>query len=252
MELASYPYLGMSLALTLLFAVGLLARPAERQLALWSAALQMPLGFLSVFFVPAYWQPARLFVLGAGPEDLLFSFASGGLVWLFAAPPGGRLERAVEPRTIARRYAAFAVPGVAAGALLVGWGLGPMSATVVVGLAAAAVLVRRQRHLLRLALAGAVGFGLLYPAVLALAGRLWPHFPGQWSESGSWGLRLAGLPLEEVVWALGGGAVWPLFVAFLVDARLAGAAPRGPAAAPAGYSWRRASTAGRRTARQAG
>lgn len=222
MGLARFPYLGMSLALFLLLLAGLLARPHQRKLTLLSAALQAPFGLLSVFFVPDYWKPARVFSFGtgAGVEDLLFSFASGGLIWLLAISlSGARIEAGIEPRKVLVRFAAFAVPGVATGALLWWSGLGPMDATIAIAVVAAAVLAWRQRGVLYLSAAGALGFGLLYPAVLKCAYTLWPLFPDQWSSAGAWGLSVRGLPLEEIVWAVGGGAVWPLFVAYLVDAR---------------------------------
>lgn len=222
MGLARFPYLGMSLALFLLLLAGLLARPRQRKLTLLSAALQAPFGLLSVFFVPDYWEPARVFSFGtgAGVEDLLFSFASGGLAWLLATSLlDARIEAEIEPRKVLVRFAAFAVPGLATGVLLWWSGFGPMNATIVVAAVATTVLAWRQRGDLRLSAAGAVGFGLLYPAVLKGAYELWPHFPDQWSSAGAWGLSVWGLPLEEIVWAVGGGAVWPLFVAYLVDAR---------------------------------
>lgn len=225
--LARFPYLGMSLALFGLLLAGLLARPRERRPALLSAALQAPFGFLSVFFVPDYWTPVRLFSLGdgAGLEDLLFSFSSGGLAWLLAVClSGARIEVSIEPRKVLARFAAFAVPGVAAGALLWGSGLGPMAATLAVAVVSAAVLAWRRRGLLRLAAAGGAGFGVLYSAVLEGAFALWPRFADQWPAA-SRGPSVLGLPLEEVVWATGGGAVWTLFVAHLVDARVAGPDP---------------------------
>jgi len=220
--LARFPYLVMSLALSFLLLAGLLVWPRQRKLTLLSAALQAPFGLLSVFFVPDYWEPERVFSLGsgAGAEDILFSFASGGLTWLLAVSlSGARIEADIEPRMVLARFSAYAVPGVTAGALLWWRGLGPMDATIAVAVVAAATLAWRQRSVLRLSAAGALGFGILYPAVLKGAYTLWPLFPDQWSSTGSWGLSVWGLPLEEIVWAAGGGAVWPLFVAYLVDAR---------------------------------
>lgn len=258
--LARFPYLGMSLALFGLLLAGLLARPRQRKLALLSASLQAPFGLLSVFFVPDYWAPVRLFSLGdgAGVEDLLFSFSAGGLAWLLATSPSGpRIEAAIEPRRVLVRFAAFAVPGVAAGALLWRSGLGPMGAALAVAVVSAAVLAFRQRGLLCLSAAGGAGFGILYSLVLAGAYALWPRFADQWTAAGSWGVSVLGLPLEEVVWATGGGAVWPLFVAWLVDARVAGPVPGRPAEASrrgesAPYSERSAATGSSRTARHAG
>lgn len=258
--LERFPYLGMSLALFGLLLAGLLARPRERRLALLSATLQAPFGFLSVFFVPEYWNPVRVSSLGtgAGVEDILFSFSSGGLAWLLAASlSGSRIEAAIEPGKVLVRFAAFAVPGVAAGALLWKSGIGSMNATLAVAVVSAAVLAFRQRGLLRLSAAGGAGFGILYSLVLAGAFTLWPHFADQWSTARSWGLSVLGLPLEEIVWATGGGAVWTLFVAWLVDARVAGPAPepprrRDPEGEGAPYSERSAATGSSRTARHAG
>jgi len=220
MALSTYPYLGMSLAMLVLLLGGTLAHPRQRRMALLSGALQAPLGFLSVFFVPGYWVPNRLTVFGAGVEDLLFSFASGGLVWLLATVPLGRGgDGTLEPRRIFGRYAAFALPSIGAGALLWWLGFGAMNATFVVGSAATLVLAWRHRRALHLSLVGALGFGILYGTILKGSYWLWPEFPAQWTAAGSWGIEVWELPLEEIAWAAGGGAAWPLFVTDLTASR---------------------------------
>jgi hypothetical protein len=40
-----------------------------------------------------------------------------------------------------------------------------------------------------------------------------------WNPHNLWGPRLFGVPVEEVAWALAYGAVWPLFMAYVFDAR---------------------------------
>ena len=48
----------------------------------------------------------------------------------------------------------------------------------------------------------------------------WPHFIQQWNLPSLSGF-IFGMPIEELVWALGFGFTWPLFMAHVFDVRFA-------------------------------
>jgi hypothetical protein len=70
-----------------------------------------------------------------------------------------------------------------------------------------------------LGLVGGPAFGLLYLALLRLSFELAPAFHLQWNWETLSGLVWAGVPVEELAWAITYGAVWPAFMAYVLDAR---------------------------------
>jgi hypothetical protein len=64
---------------------GLWRAPHHRTPALVSAALCAPSAGFALLFVPAYWHPKLIVAIPVGVEDVLFSFANGGLAWLMIA-----------------------------------------------------------------------------------------------------------------------------------------------------------------------
>jgi hypothetical protein len=239
----AYPYLLLSLTWFGVFVVALAFAPRRlRSVTLLSAALAAPFALTSPLVVPSYWNPSRVAVLLAGPEDVLFACASAGIASLASVR---LLRRRIRfwPRTerIWWRYLAGACCGLAIGDS--SWRLGatPMTATVMAFGVVAAVLLWLRPELWRLAVSGVPGFALAYFAVLKLWYQLVPSFAAQWNPRGLWGPIVFGVPLDEVVWAAAFGLAWPVFAAYLFDARLepAPSCPpgdseliRSPAAAP--------------------
>jgi len=220
--------MGVSLALLVLFLAGILMAPERRSAAMLSGMFQAPLGLLSPAFTPEYWEPVRLVGARIGIEDILFSFACGGLTWLLASRPTGtgRLDLQVDLRFMLRGFLGFFIPGLIAGAIVRTWGLPIMDAAFVVSLVAGGYLAWRQRRFLRLSWIGGLSFGLLYAGILKLSFLAWPAFPAQWHRSNIWPLDVAGIPLQEILWGAGCGVVWPLFMTFIFRARWA-TAPNG-------------------------
>lgn len=218
----AYPYLMLSLTMLLLFFVALACCPRPiRPLMVLSGALAAPFALTSVLVVPAYWSPSRLAVLLAGPEDVLFSFASAGLaslasVWLLRH----RVAFQPRPERIWWRYVGGAVGGLAVGDLCWRLGGGPMTATVTAFGALVAVILWRRREFWPLFIAGVFGYAIVYVTALKLWYVLVPGFKGQWNIDALWGPVIMGVPLDEIVWSAAFGGAWPLFAMYLFDARL--------------------------------
>jgi hypothetical protein len=218
----TYPYLMLSLTMLGVFLAALVFTQRRlRWVTLLSGALAAPFALTSPLVVPSYWSPSRIAVFLAGPEDVLFAFASAGIASLAAV----RLLRhriEFQPRTerIWWRYLGGACCGLAVGDS--SWRLGgtPMTATVMAFCALTAVILWRRRDLWPLALAGIPGFALLYLGLLKTSYVLMPTFGSQWNPQGLWGPMLFGVPLDEVIWAAAFGVAWPLFAAYLFDARV--------------------------------
>lgn len=215
--LQAYPYLMLSLALLILAGLALWMRPEHRRGMMWSGVLSAPCALYAVFFVPQYWQPRQVFRFMAGPEDLIFSFANGVVVWAMVAD--GSLRIRTRPR-----WAQTTVRGgFLTGVFLLQWGVflelglrlmdaACSSAAVILTL----LILRRPSHW-RAALRGGAFFSLYYALVLGALALLVPSLFEQWNRAALSGLRLGSIPVEEILWAALFGAVWPCLVAFLTE-----------------------------------
>jgi len=223
-----YPYLTFSLVLAAQATAALVLAPRSRNRALLSGLLSAPSSLLSFAFVPEYWSPSRVFSFVVGPEDILFSFSTGVLVWFVAERLGARRE-GFEPLSpssvgpVVRRHIVW--PCLFLAIFLPGWAAGarPMDATLAAAAVFVPLLAAWAPGAWRLALAGGAGFAALYGFCCAAAFYIWPHLGGQWSHAALWGLRVGPIPVEELAWAFAFGAVWPwtLAHAFEADGRLA-------------------------------
>lgn len=224
---SEYPYLCSSLALLFIFAVGLMVYqkpPCPMPFSPWiSALLSVPYAFLSVFFVPFYWDPVRIWEFwGAGIEDVIFSFANGGTAWVLATGiTRHRLILNIQAKRLLWRYLICSVSGVSFGVTVILLGLDdPMHGTLVGIAVVAVVLLRLRSELWPLLVAGAFSFGGLYTVIAGTAFALNPDFLKQWNLEALSGYGLFGVPMEEIVWSLSYGGVWPLVIAYACDARL--------------------------------
>jgi hypothetical protein len=218
----SYPYLMLSVTMLGLFLGALALAPRRiRSTTLLSGALAAPFALTSPLFVPSYWSPSRVAEGFTGFEDVAFTFAGAGLAWLSSVwPLRHRIE--FQPRTerIWWRYLAGACCGLAVGDASWRLGAAPMAATVLAFSVLTTAVLWRRRTLWPLAAAGLPVFTVVYAAVLKLWHVIVPGFGAQWNAKGLWGPVVFGVPLDEVVWAAAFGLAWPVFAAYLFDARL--------------------------------
>lgn len=216
--LRTYPYLAISLGmLTVPMAALALCRPALRRAALLSGLLATPFAFSSVLVVPEYWNPRRLVViLGVGIEDLLFSFITGTLACMCALIPWqDHMEMRLRPGYILAGYLLSNVCGLSFVFLAMAFGSDPMTSVVFSFVMGTAILLTARPALWRVAVSGCLGFTVVYLMLVGIG--LWaaPDFLRQWNQSVFWGRPILGIPIGEAVWALGYGAVWPLFLSIL-------------------------------------
>jgi hypothetical protein len=233
--LRQYGYLASALMLLAVFLSGVIACPKQRVGMLLSACLGAPLALFAFFFVPDYWNPIRVVPFRMGPEDVIFSFSNGGTVWLLAVwLVRDRIKLGAKPTVVLERLVSCALP-----CLLLCLALRLSGATIMTSVLftmslLGVFLAWRRRDLLRISLAGAVGFVAFYFLFVNLVLTIWPECLRQWNAANLSGRRLFRVPLEEVAWAVGYGFVWPLLTAYVLDAELVpvprALAPRAPEA----------------------
>jgi hypothetical protein len=212
----------MSLTLLVLFTLCYLAAGRQRRPMLISALLSAPFGFLSIFFVPTYWNPVRIFQWGAGIEDIIFSFTNGGIVWFMVTlPVRNRISMDIEIKRMLSRYLACSLLGISPGLIPFFLGCDPMHISLVGLTIMCLVLLLLRSDLLPLPLVGAVSFGLLYTVICVVSFALYPDFLHQWNFTALSGYALLGIPVEEIAWSIAFGAAWPLLAAFSFETRIA-------------------------------
>jgi hypothetical protein len=226
----TYPYLAMCLAILAMAGTLVALSPGRRLSLVLSGLLAAPYGYASVFFVPEYWDPVRVFThWKTGPEDLLFSFGMGVIVWYIALAGAGRpVALNIRARTVIRRFFYFTAAGIIVFSVMYLGRVGTMDATCITGIVIAMTVGWRRRALVRMAVAGAAGGAVIYAAILGISFRLWPDFVAQWNNYNLWGVSVFAMPLEEIVWAAVNGAVWPAYMTYCFDARPAEVSARAP------------------------
>ena len=216
----THPYAALNLLLAMSAGVALAFSPSnQRRPALVSGLLAAPWALTCLILTPSYWQPVYLLVrLGVGMEDVAFMFTSGILSWTLAQCP---FERCAGPPDSTASFLRRALGCWGCGSLLfsvfqlAGWRLMWSVLATMVLLSAALVAVRPD--LRGVSLRGMVRFAVCYPAILKLVFIASPSFVSHWNRDALLGYYLFGLPVEEILWAAGFGAVWPTILAFAVE-----------------------------------
>ncbi len=218
--LHTYPYLLLCLFLVALFIAGLIAFPVHRRLMIISGLLSIPFCFYEFAFIPEYWTPSMVGGGKLGLEDMLFSFSTGGIAWIFAAG-GIRTDFVINWNlwTFIRRFAGCSLIGV--GATMILWLLGLRIMTAVILCIALGIvcLLWRFPHHRNLGFYGAIGFSFIYTLLLSFMFAISPEFLLQWNSHNLSGVTLAGIPAEETFWAFSFAAIWPRFVVYVLNAR---------------------------------
>lgn len=213
-----YAYLALSLAL-LLFWLVLAGLRRDLRRSMWRVSLgTMLLGLSEPLFVPAYWNPPTLFELarrtGFDLESLLFSFAIGGIVFaayqvLFSV--SSSVSMADERHMPRHRFHFLVVASapVIFPVLLLTTSLNPIYAADI-GLVGGffATLYCRPDLWKKMVVSGVL-FLLLYLAVLAMFDVAFPGYIGAvWNLKAISGIRILGVPLEELTFAFAFGLYW--------------------------------------------
>lgn len=176
------------------------------------------LGLTEPIFVPAYWNPPSLFDLAQKThfdlESFIFSFALGGIAfviyeWFFPA----RHERisAAEMYSPRHRYhlwALFSAPIIFL-TLLIVTSINPIHATTITLFSGGLLTWYCRPDLKKRMLVSALIFLTVYFAWFLILVALYPGYVEKvWNLEAISGILIAGIPLEELLFALGVGFLW--------------------------------------------
>lgn len=205
----------------LCFLIGRTYRPEMR----WGSLIALPTALTSVLFVPQYWTPESLFNLDqrirVGIEDFLWVAAVGGI----AAIVGElglkeKLARIRQSRHV-RHYWPFLL---IAGLLVVLELWHPqktMENVIFSGIAGALVLAFLRHDLIPLMLTSTASFTILYFLLFCCVLFLYPQFVQRFYNLPKLlGIYVAGVPIEELLFAATFGAIWSVAYEYVHGYRL--------------------------------
>ena len=212
-----YVWLVWSSAFLVPWAIAHFAYPAHRRAMIWASLFTTPFGLTEPLFVPEYWNPPSLFDLaqrtGFDIESLIFCFGIGGIgAVLYNLLTRQTLESA-QPEERHQSHHRFhrwalAMPFLTFPILYVPpWN--PIYPGILALAAGAVATVLCRPDLLRKTWIG--GFLFLGYYVIFLIGLEWTA-PGYiarvWNLEALSGLSVAGMPVEELLFAISFGAYW--------------------------------------------
>ncbi len=221
-----FAYLVGALIFDAAWLVCFLAGKRYRPQMIWGTVITAPLALTSILFVPQYWTPPSLFDLDArfrvGIEDFLWAGAVGGIASVVG-------EIFLKEKLAARRkqprkkhYAPFVVMVVV---FLILWVWHPYKNiynTVIAFSVCALVVAFLRSDLILTMFVGAAVFTILYFALFLYFLALYPDFVEHYYNLPNLlGIRLRGVPIEELLFAASGGAVWSVAYEYFQGYRFA-------------------------------
>jgi hypothetical protein len=193
---------------------------------IWGTIVSAPFALTSILFIPQYWTPPSLFNLDTkirvGIEDFLWAAAVGGIASVIG-------EAFLRERFAARRgekHERHFLPFIVMTALFLAlelWHRDRTMYNMIFALVVGAVLVIVIRpDLTLLLLVGSALFTALYWLLFLYFLAFFPEFIGKYyNVSNLLGISIKGVPIEELMFAASGGAVWSVAYEYIQGYRLA-------------------------------
>jgi hypothetical protein len=196
----------------------------------WGTLISAPMALTSILFVPQYWTPPSLFDLDTkirvGIEDVLWAAAVGGIASVVAEILLKERLSALRQVARERHYAPFVVVVVVFIALEL-WHRDKTIYNTIIAFAIGAVVIAVVRSdLIRTMLMGALSFTVLYFALFLIFLFLYPGFVQRYyNVPNLLGIYILGVPIEELLFAGTGGAIWSVAYEYVQGYRLEPANP---------------------------
>jgi hypothetical protein len=191
----------------------------------WGTLIAAPLALTSLVFVPQYWTPPSLFNLDqrirVGIEDFLWAAAVGGIASVVGEIFLKERLGAMRKSRHKRHYAPFLLVAVVF-VVLEFWHQGKtMNNTIISFAIGALVLGYIRRDLVPLMLISALSFTVLYFGLFLCLLVLYPQFVQRYYNLRDLlGIYVLGVPIEELLFAATGGAIWSVAYEYVHGYRL--------------------------------
>lgn len=206
------------------YVIGKNYRPEIR----WGTLIAAPMALTSVLFVPQYWTPPSLFDLDirfrVGIEDFLWAASVGGIASVIGEIVLKERVLAIRKARRKRHYAPFVVI-VALFVALELWHPNKTIYNTMIAFAVGAVVMAFLRvDLVPSMLVGAGNFTLLYFILFLCLLAFYPRFiQFYYNVPNLLGFYVFGVPIEELLFAASGGAIWSVAYEYLQGYRFSAA-----------------------------
>lgn len=240
-----FAYLIMSSALFAVWVVLYSVRKDLRRTMIRVSLVTALLGITEPLFVPKYWNPYTLFDLarrtGFDLESLLFSFAIGGIVFaayevFFRMAPSKSMVSERHDRRHRHHFLALAAPYIVFVIVAVLTDLNPIySSAIALTAGFLATLFCRPDLWLKMIVSGGL-FLAVYFVVFVVFNLAFPGYVvAVWNLPAISGVRLVGVPLEELMFAFTFGLYWSSVYEHLMWRREHAISPAGMEMRAAGH-----------------
>ena len=191
----------------------------------WGTLIAAPVALTSLMFVPQYWTPPSLFNLDqnirVGIEDFLWAAAVGGIAAIVGEISLEERLGSIRKSRHKRHYAPFVVAIGVFLALEFGLHWKTMTSTIATLAICALVLAYLRRDLILLMLVSAASFTVLYLVLFLIVLAFYPEFVRRYYNLPNLlGIYVHGVPIEELLFAAAGGAVWSVAYEYVYGYRL--------------------------------
>lgn len=191
----------------------------------WGTLIAAPMALTSILFVPQYWTPPSLFNLDqrirVGIEDFLWAAAVGGIASVVGELLLKETLSTLRSQPRKRHYAPF-VFIVVLFIVLELWHPHKTMINTIVAFALGAVIIAFLRSdLITLMFISAVSFTVLYFFLFLCVLFLYPDFVRRfYNIPNLLGIYALGVPIEELLFAATGGAIWSVAYEYVQGYRL--------------------------------
>lgn len=217
-----FGYLTGALLLGAVYLLMYLWRRDLRREMVFGGLLAAPYALTAPFFIPEYWDPPYLLSfgrIGLGVEDFLFCFFVGGV----AAVIYEVIWRKKPVKIAGHKRVSWWPYGVGTGVFLLLeyfrplWSIGSLAASLVL---VAGLVVWVRRDLLTQVVSAGGMFAVLYLGMFRLFLSMYPGYVEQvYRRQLGWEYGLAGVPVEEVLFAVGIGMAWSVGYEYILGYR---------------------------------
>lgn len=222
-------YLAGSLAMLALWLALYFARTRHRREMMWASAVTAPLAFLEPLFVPEYWNPPGIFALaqstGFDIESFIFCFAVGGIsavIYEIVFPARHVAMKKSAMKSHRYHHIAIAAGPLAFAILYFATSLNIIYISIIaMALAGLAGMLCRPDISRKILFSGALFFAFYFLFFIFFNAAFPGYVEKVWNLGALSGVLVAGIPLEELLYAIAQGMMWGSLYEHLFWFRLA-------------------------------
>lgn len=214
-------YLIFNLILLLFYCIGLIALIKNKKQIFFSSLFALPQAFYGLILVPVYWNPKTTSFLGIGLEDFIFSFLTGGLVWLSVLfLYKNMIYSSFKWNKIILKFTFCVLFGFIGLSILYFLKIRDIVNPFLVMILWSALILILHFEFRKIALSGAFSFLLIYILCLKTILIIRPEFISFWTLNNLSNVMIFKMPVEELIWAFLYGLSWSLGVAYILDVQI--------------------------------